>query len=218
MKKAVKRALFTSAIAAVLTAASSGIAQQSQTAAPAGPDKGNTAQKGATDIQNLFDAKGDRNEPTYINSNSLTLKSDQRLFQYTGKVQVKHGEMTLNADFLDGKYNDKNQIQELVARKNVVITKGDAMKARCERAVYNAQTNVITLMENPELEQNGSVLAADAIKVFLDENRSVAEGQVRVKVVNVKSPAPSDQKDEPRKAGHKEPKKTGEKQDEKKRE
>lgn len=202
MKGYTERLLFIAAVAAVFIIGYAGsvCAEEPTPAAAPAPTKGSMAQKGATDIQNLFDTKGDKNEPTYINSNSLTLKSDERFFQYTGKVEVKHGEMTLNADFLDGKYNEKNQIEELVARKNVLITKGDTMKARCERAVYNAQTNVVTLMENPELEQNGSVLAADAIKVYLDENRSVAEGQVRVKVVNVKSAVP-EEKPEQKKSG-----------------
>ncbi len=139
------------------------------------------------DLKDIFaDGKSGRSEPTYINSQSLTLKNQERVFEYAGNVEVKHGDMTLHSDFLDGKYNDKNQIEELVARKNVVMTKGDKMKAKCERAVYNARTRIITLMDNPELEQSGSTLAADAIKVFLDENRSIAEGQVRVKITETK--------------------------------
>ena len=159
-------------------------AQNKHAASPSAGGNGNLV-----DIQNLLGSggKGDKNEPTYINSNSLTLKAQDRTFEYSGNVQVKHGDMTLTADVLDGRYTEKNDIDQLVARKNVVISRENSLRAKCERAVYDAKARIITLTENPELEQNGSTLMADAIKIFLDENRSVAEGQVRVKVTGPKN-------------------------------
>ena len=172
-----KRALF-----CILMICSGVAFGQDKTPAPA-----KDAAANLSDLQNLVGAsKGDKNEPTYISSNSLTLKSQDRVFQYTGNVQVKHGDMTLTADTLDGRYTDKNEIDQLTARKNVVITKADKMHAKCEKAIYDARSKVITLTENPELEQEGNTLMADAIKIFLEENRSVAEGQVRVKVTGAK--------------------------------
>ena len=151
----------------------------------AAPSEAPTPKK-ATEIKDLFNAgEVDKNEPTYINSKSLTLKTEERFFQYAGNVEVKHGDLTLTSDFLDGKYSQQNQIEELVARKKVSITKGEGIKAQCERAIYNAKDQTLTLTENPQLEQNGSTLSADLIRIYLQDNRSVAEGQVRVKVVNV---------------------------------
>jgi len=146
-----------------------------------------TPSSSVVDLEKLFsNDKDSKDEPTYINSQSLTLKQQERLFEYAGAVEVRRGDMLMRSDFLDGKYNEDNQIEEITARKNVIITKGDSLKATCQKAVYNAKTRTVNLMDNPELEQDGSVLAADVIKVFLDENRSVAEGQVRVKVQNAK--------------------------------
>ena len=185
------------AVTAVLLASSVCAAQQKTPDSKPTPTSGRTEQS-VVDIKNLFTGTDtDDKEPTYINSNSLSLKMDQRIFQYSGNVQVKRGDMTMTSDLLEGKYSENNELQELVARKNVVITKGDSMKAKCERAVYDARTHVVTLTDNPELEQNGSALSADAIKVFMDENRSVAEGQVRVKVINAKNAA-SDAKQAPK--------------------
>lgn len=121
--------------------------------------------------------------PTYIKADTLLLKSAEHIFVYNGNVEVKHGDMIITSDSLEGKYDQSNQIQQLVALKNVTITRGEDVRANGERAVYEKSTESVTLTENPELVQNGSVLSADTIKIFLKENRSVAEGEVRVKLI-----------------------------------
>lgn len=126
-----------------------------------------------------------KDQPTFIDADSLTLKSKDRIFIYTGNVVVKNGDMTLTSDNLEGTYNEKNEIQTLTALKNVNITKGEKLKANSEKALYEAKTQIVTLTENPQIDQEGSILTADVIKLYLDEDRSVAEGQVRMKVVKV---------------------------------
>jgi lipopolysaccharide export system protein LptA len=121
--------------------------------------------------------------PTYIKADSLTLKSQERYFTYTGNVEVRHGDMTMTSDTLEGTYSEKNEIQQLTAKSNVVITKGDNIRASGQKALYEAGPAMVTLTEGPELQQNQSILTADAIKIFLKENRSVAEGTVRLKLV-----------------------------------
>ncbi|MCO6430763.1 MAG: hypothetical protein J5J00_07870 [Deltaproteobacteria bacterium] len=120
--------------------------------------------------------------PTFIKSDNLTLKSEERLFIYSGQVEVKQGDMILNSDTLEGRYSKDNKIEQLVAKDNVIIVKGDGIRANSQRAVYDAATETVTLTESPELQQNGSVLTADTIKIFLKDNRSTAEGAVRVKL------------------------------------
>ncbi len=127
-----------------------------------------------------------KKEPTFITSKSLTVKSDQRVFVYTGGVQVVQGDMTLTCDELEGKYTENNQIDELTAKKNVLIVKGPTIRATGQKGVYKASTATLILTDNPTLEQNGSTLSADVIKVFMQEDRSVAEGDVRMKLVNNK--------------------------------
>lgn len=119
-------------------------------------------------------------EPTNISAESLTLLNDKRTFTYQGKVIVTQGDMTLHSDFLDGSYSEKNEIEKIVARSNVEITKGIDLKAHGQRAIYNALDRTIVLTESPSVEQNGSILTADIIRIYVDENRSVAEGNVKV--------------------------------------
>jgi len=121
------------------------------------------------------------NEPTYIKSDSLTIRQGEQTFVYSGNVEVKQGEMTLTAAELTGSYGDDNRIKRLEATSNVIITQGD-MRGTSQKATYDAATEIVELTENPELQQNGSILTADLIRIFLKEERSVAEGAVRVKV------------------------------------
>lgn len=138
-----------------------------------------------------FEKGNFRKLPTNITSNSLSVESEKHIFTYAGNVVVKQGDMTLTTDLLEGHYDENNQIQQLIATKNVVIVKGDKIRATAQKGVYTAKDALVTLTENPALEQNGSTLAADIIKIFLDEDRSEAEGQVRVTLAPKKDGTPA---------------------------
>lgn len=141
-----------------------------------------TAPKPAASSGPLFDTQFSK-EPTYIKADSLTLKSEERYFVYTGHVEVRQGDMTLTSDIMEGTYTENNKIAALTAKKNVYIVKGENIRATGEKAVYEGKTETVKLTENPELQQEESVLTADLITIFLKENRSTAEGNVRVKLV-----------------------------------
>jgi lipopolysaccharide export system protein LptA len=127
--------------------------------------------------------------PTNIKSDSLSINAKDRVFTYRGNVEVTQGDMTLTAKTIDGIYTEDNQINKLIAKGDVVITKQD-IKATAQQAIYDAPAAIVTLTDNPQLQQKESILIADRIKVFLKENRSQAEGSVRVTVVQDKEGAP----------------------------
>ncbi len=120
--------------------------------------------------------------PTNITSDSLVLHSNDRVFVYKGHVVVVQGDMTLTSKTLEGTYNEQNQIDKLVAKGDVLITKQE-IKATCQQALYDAPSSTVTLIDNPQLQQKDSVLNADKIKIFLNDNRSQAEGNVRVTLI-----------------------------------
>lgn len=138
----------------------------------------------------LFDFK-ESGEPTYVDADALTLDTARRSFVYTGNVKVTQGDMTLTSHLLEGSYTEDNKIRELVAKKNVEILKGPSIRATSNRAVYDAEQETVTLLENPQLYQEGSVLTADRVKVYMRTNKSVAEGQVRMKLVKQAGPTPA---------------------------
>ena len=148
------------------------------------PATNNPSSSEAIDSNPLeLDNAHNSDEPTYIKSNSLVLKQKDQTFEYVGNVEVKQGDLTLLSDKMIGEYDDDNQIIRITALENVHITKGATIKANSEKAIYEKAAETITLTENPELIREKSVLSADTIRLFLKEDRSTAEGQVRVKLV-----------------------------------
>ena len=131
--------------------------------------------------------------PTTITSDSLSINAKQRIFTYKGNVVVTQGDLLMTSKIIEGSYNESNQIQKLVAKGDVVISKQE-IKATSQQAIYDATTAIVTLTDNPQLQQQGTVLIADRIKIFLNENRSQAEGSVRVTVVNTNDQGGSEKK------------------------
>lgn len=127
--------------------------------------------------------------PTNITSDSLSFNAKDRVFAYSGNVQVTQGDMRLTSKTLEGTYSDKNELLKLVAKGDVFIAKQD-IQATGQIASYDAVAAIVTLTENPQLQQKESILRADKIKIFLNENRSQAEGDVRVTFVNSKDGNP----------------------------
>ena len=123
------------------------------------------------------------NEPVLIKSDTLNLDSKERVFTYRGNVHVTKGDLIITSDILVGRYAEDQQLENILCKGNVVVTRGSEMRATSNRAFYNVKSAKIELTEEPELNRNGNVLAADKIIVFVDEDRSEAEGNVRVKVI-----------------------------------
>ncbi len=121
--------------------------------------------------------------PTYIKSENLTLQAKERIFTYSGNVEIENGDLKITCDTLQGTYTEKNDINTMTAMHNIVITRGPTLRATCEKAFFDATSNTITLSENPELLQDGSILSADSIVLNIETNQSEAKGNVRVKLV-----------------------------------
>ncbi len=173
MKKRLKKAI---ALTALLCAAVPATAQE-----PASGSAVDSLSSGSLFGQKMNDDSFGK-APTNIKSDSLSINAKDRVFTYRGNVEVTQGDMTLTAKTIDGMYTEQNQINKLVAKGDVVIVKQD-IKATAQQAIYDAPSAIVTLTDNPQLQQKESVLIADRIKVFLNENRSQAEGSVRVTVV-----------------------------------
>jgi lipopolysaccharide export system protein LptA len=147
----------------------------------------------AGSIANMMDSKAFDDSfgklPTNITSDSLTFNAKDRVFSYVGNVQVTQGDMRLTSKTLEGTYSEKNELLKLVAKGDVFISKQD-IQATGQIASYDAVAAIVILTENPQLQQQESILRADKIKIFLNENRSQAEGDVRVTFVNSKDGNP----------------------------
>jgi len=118
----------------------------------------------------------------------MNLNTKNNRFTYTGNVVLDKGDFHMTSKRLEGKYNEEQGIDELEAHENVEITKGANVKAHSNKAVYDKNTETMILTDNPEVNQNESILTADIVHIFLHQNRSTAEGNVRVKLVENNEP------------------------------
>ncbi len=134
-------------------------------------------------FKKAFGTGGDSQAPLFIKSDTLTLDSKERIFTYKGNVQVLRENLEITTDLMIGRYAESQDLESILCIGNVVITKGEDMRATSNRAFYNVVTAKIELTDEPELARDGNILSADKIIIFVDEDRSEAEGNVRVKVV-----------------------------------
>ena len=125
----------------------------------------------------------DKDAPLFIKSNTLRLDSQRRIFTYEGEVELVRGAVQLTAERVIGRYDEANKLQIALCEGNVVVTKGEDSRATANKAIYRVASETIELSEDPELLRQGNLLSADKITMYLNEDRSEAEGNVRVKVI-----------------------------------
>lgn len=129
------------------------------------------------------EGKKDEELPMFIRSNSLEVDSIKRTFSYKGNVEVIRGDIEITAEKVVGSYDENQEIQQIICEEQVVVTRASGDRASANKAIYEVQKETIRLTEAPELFKGGSILIADTVVIYLAENRSEAEGNVRVKVL-----------------------------------
>ncbi len=123
--------------------------------------------------------------PVYIKSNTLEVDAIKRVFNYKGAVEIIRGDIQITAEKVTGSYDEKQQLKKIVCEEQVVLTRANGERASANKAVYDVPGEIIRLTEGPELLKGGSILSADLVKIYVAEEKSEAEGNVRVKVIQV---------------------------------
>ena len=167
-------------------------AEKKQKAVKADPPK--AAKKdapGASSLKNTFGSANDsKDSPVFIRSDSLDVDSKGRIFTYYDNVEVLRGDMRITAERVIGRYDSSNQIEHIQCENNVVITRGDTLRANSNRAAYDVKKGMIVMTEAPELNDHGNVLTADKVTIDVTNDKSRAEGHVRVKVLKTEGQQP----------------------------
>lgn len=131
----------------------------------------------------------DRSAPVRIGADSLVINAKERIFTYKGKVEAFQNDLLITSEVLEGTYDAQNQLEKIICRDHVVITRGNRMQATANRAEYDVKANIIVLTEGPEVVERTNALSADKITLYIDEDRSEAQGRVRVKLVKSEADA-----------------------------
>lgn len=99
----------------------------------------------------------------------------------------KNGAAAKGTDAMPSVSNRSMSQIEATGRVKIVKENGNAT---CGRAVYMADTEVITLTENPVAWEKGTRVSGKKITMYLKEDRSVVEGGTHLRMDDEEKPAP----------------------------
>jgi len=133
-----------------------------------------------------------------IKSQSLELDNQKRTVVFSGQVDAKREEMTINCEKMIVYYLDQSEekesgkadvkIDKIVATGKVKISRPDGALAMSEKAVYYENEEKVVLTGRPVVRQGNDFVEGSRITLYLREERSIVEGSEKEKVRAVLHP------------------------------
>jgi lipopolysaccharide export system protein LptA len=136
--------------------------------------------------QMIGEFKGERG-PVHITSQRLEADYQKKLITFIGDVVARQKEFTLYADrLLLFIAEEGEEIDKILARGNVRMVQ-DNRKATCHEATYYHRQGKVVLQGEPVVREGENWVSGKRIIYYIEEQRSVAEGEggERVKITIV---------------------------------
>jgi len=124
--------------------------------------------------------------PITIHSNTLEFDQEKKLVVFEGKVRAKTEGMVIDCQKMLVYYIgspmkketnvESSRIDKIIALGNVVINRFDGGMARAGKAVFYQHEEKVVLTENPYIQQGPDYVEGQRIIIFLNEGRSIVEG------------------------------------------
>jgi lipopolysaccharide export system protein LptA len=137
-------------------------------------------------------SKPSTENPIIIYSNTLELDQEKKLVVFEGKVQAKTEGMVIDCQkmlvYYLGSPTEKetnaksNRIDKIIALGNVIINRFDGGMARAGKAVFLHNEEKVVLTDNPSVQQGPDYVEGHRIIIFLNESRSIVEGNEKKRV------------------------------------
>ncbi len=130
--------------------------------------------------------------PNIIHSNTLELDQEKKLIVFEGKVHAKKEGMVIDCQKMLIYYlgsstkketnAESNRIDKIIALGYVVINRFDSGMARAGKAVFYQNEEKVVLTENPFVQQGPDYVEGQRIIIFLNDGRSIVEGNEKKRV------------------------------------
>jgi lipopolysaccharide export system protein LptA len=144
-----------------------------------------------------------RDKPVKIDANSLEVRDKDKIATFSGNVHVVQGDTTLRCKVLVVYYDQEagttktpsagvggnQQIRKMEAKGNVIVTQKD-QTATGDSAVYEMQSNSVTLIGNVVVTQGPNVLKGEKMYVDLTSGVSRIIGPVQGMITPSSAPKP----------------------------
>jgi lipopolysaccharide transport protein LptA len=107
-------------------------------------------------------------------------RDDGRMLIFQRNVWVRQANVTLQSQRLEASYRKgESEPRELIAEGNVVIVQDDR-RARCDRAVYQREANLLTCKGHAELIQGCDIVRGKSIVFDLASDQARVEGAASI--------------------------------------
>ncbi|UCB49212.1 MAG: lipopolysaccharide transport periplasmic protein LptA [Deltaproteobacteria bacterium] len=136
--------------------------------------------------------------PIVIKSQSLEVDNQKRIVIFTGQVDARRDDMTINCEkmivyYIDQSANKESEktgvrIDKIVASGKVKISRPDGALAMAEKGVYYESDEKVVLTGRPVVKQGDDFVEGSRITLYLKEKRSIVEGSEKEKVRAVLHP------------------------------
>jgi lipopolysaccharide export system protein LptA len=133
----------------------------------------------------------DRNEPIHIEANELEVFDDKKIAVFSGDVRARQGKFTLKSQRLEVQYKNANgadksnaaggQISTIKASQNVAIVTADKQSATSQWAVFDVNTQLVTLGNEVILSQDKNILKGNKLIIDLKTGRSKFHTDSRIR-------------------------------------
>ncbi len=130
--------------------------------------------------------------PIIIHSNTLEFDQEKKLVVFEGKVRAKTEGMVIDCQkmlvyYLGSPTKKKtnvesSRIDKIIALGDVIINRFDGGVARAGKAVFYQNEEKVVLTENPFIQQGPDYVEGQRIIIFLNERRSIVEGNEKKRV------------------------------------
>jgi lipopolysaccharide export system protein LptA len=131
-------------------------------------------------------------QPIIIHSDSLEVDQKKQFIVFEGKVRAEREGMVVDCRKMLVYYREgaamneaqleSRQIDRIVALGEVSIRRADGSVARAGKAVFYQTDEKVVLTEDPFVQQGQDTVEGHRIVLYLNENRSIVEGNERQRV------------------------------------
>jgi lipopolysaccharide export system protein LptA len=124
-----------------------------------------------------------KKDPIYITADWMEVDQTKNTITYKGRVVTVQADMTMRSETLTAYYDPQmKQMSQIVAEGKVNATQGNRI-ATGDKAVFDDKAKTVTLTGNPVMRQGNSQVTGTKVVYFMEQDRAVAEGDGKTRVV-----------------------------------
>lgn len=113
--------------------------------------------------------------PVKITSDQMEADNQKGTVVFKGNVVVKQDEGIIMSEVLTVYYNEKNEMEKIIAEGDVRINQNDRV-GTCQLATYSLEDKSVVMENEPRIWRGGDVVEGEKITVFMDSDRMIVEG------------------------------------------